>query len=108
MRHIAEHLANDLATGSRWISQAAPLQAVRIPILCWLKGLIFKGLGGARVGWFWFYLVRGTSSLWSSVTGEDLLSTEGAKVTKASVLLAGEQVKSEAEGLAERPFDWLE
>lgn len=54
---------------------------------------------------FWFYLVRGTSSLWSNVTGEDLLSTEGVKVTKASVLLVGEQAKSEAEGLVEIPLD---
>lgn len=55
-----------------------------------------------------FYLVRGTSSLWSNVTGEDLLRTEGVKVTKASVLLVGEQVKSEVCALAERPLDWLE
>lgn len=54
---------------------------------------------------FFFYLVRGTSSLWSSVTDEDLLSTEGVKVTKVSVLLVGEQVKSEPEGLADKPLD---
>lgn len=57
---------------------------------------------------FCFYLVRGTSSLWSKVTGEDLLSTEGVKVTKASVLLVGEQAKSEAGGLVEMPLDGLE
>lgn len=57
---------------------------------------------------FGFYLVRGTSSLWSNVTGEDLLRTAGVKVTKASVLLVGEQVKSEAEGLVEILLDWLE
>lgn len=61
-----------------------------------------------RAGLFWFYLVRGTSSLWSSVTDEDLLRTEGVKVTKASVLLVGEQLKSEAEGRLEIPLDWLE
>lgn len=54
---------------------------------------------------FWFYLVRGTSSLWSSVTGEDLLSTEGVKVTKASVLLVGEQEKSDPAGLVGIPLD---
>lgn len=52
-----------------------------------------------------FYLVRGTSSLWSSVTDEDLLSTEGVKVTNASVLLVGEQAKSEPEGLVEMALD---
>lgn len=61
-----------------------------------------KGLCGARVI---FYLVRGTSSLWSSVTDEDLLSTEGVKVTNASVLLVGEQAKSEPEGLVEMALD---
>lgn len=54
---------------------------------------------------FWFYLVRDTSSLWSNVTDEDLLSTEGVKVTNASVLLVGEQAKSEPGALVERPLD---
>lgn len=54
---------------------------------------------------FLFYLVRGTSSLWSIVTDEDLLSTEGVKVTKASVLLVGEQAKSGPAGLVEMPLD---
>lgn len=54
---------------------------------------------------FFFYLVRGTSSLWSSVTDEDLLSTEGVKVTNASVLLVGEQAKSGPEGLVEMALD---
>lgn len=54
---------------------------------------------------FWFHLVRGTSSLWSSVTDEDLLSTEGVKVTKESVLLVGEQVKSEPDGLLAIPLE---
>lgn len=54
---------------------------------------------------FWFYLVSGTSSRWSNVTGEDLLSTEGVKVTKASVLLVGEHAKSDPEGLVEIPLD---
>lgn len=57
---------------------------------------------------FWLYLVRGTSSRWSNVTDEDLLRTEGVNVTNASVLLVGEQVKSEAGGLGEMPLDWLE
>lgn len=64
-----------------------------------------KALYRRRVGSLWFYLVRGTSSLWSKVTDEDLLSTEGVKVTKASVLLVGEQAKSEPEGLVEMPLD---
>lgn len=69
----------------------------------WVKAY-GKGLFG-RV--FWFYLVRGTSSRWSNVTDEDLLRTEGVKVTKASVLLLGEQVKSEP-GVLVLMLDWLE
>lgn len=55
-----------------------------------------------------FYLVRGTSSRWSSVTADDLLSTDGVTnvVTKASVLLVGEQLKSEGGALP--PPDGLE
>ena len=70
-----------------------------------LKKAYVKCLYITTAGVFWFYLVRGTSSLWSNVTGEDLLSTEGVKVTKASVLLVGEQAKSEPEGLVEMPLD---
>lgn len=52
----------------------------------------------------WFYLVNGTSSLWSKVTGEDLLSTDGVNVRNASVLLVGEHGKSDPVGLCGKPF----
>jgi hypothetical protein len=52
---------------------------------------------------FSFYLVMGTSSLWSNVTEEDLLRTDGLNGRKASVLLVGEQTKSDPGGLDGRP-----
>ena len=52
---------------------------------------------------FFFYLVMGTSSLWSNVTEEDLLRTEGLNGRKASVLLVGEQTKSDPGGRDGRP-----
>lgn len=45
------------------------------------------------------YLVKGTSSLWSMETEVALLSTEGVKVRKESVLVVAEQVKSDPDGL---------
>lgn len=52
------------------------------------------------------YLVKGTSSLWSMETEVALLSTEGVKVRKESVLVVAEQVKSDPEGLCASPLDW--
>lgn len=52
------------------------------------------------------YLVKGTSSRWSMETEVDLLSTEGVKVRKESVLVVAEQVKSDPEGLCDSPLDW--
>lgn len=40
-------------------------------------------------------------------TEEALLSTEGVKVRKESVLVVAEQVKSDPEGLCGSPLDWL-
>ena len=48
------------------------------------------------------YLVRGTSSLWSSATEEALLSTDGAKERKESEREVEAQVKSEAAAAAAR------
>lgn len=53
------------------------------------------------------YLVKGTSSRWSMGTEVALLSTEGVKVRKESVLVVAEQVKSDPAGLWASPLDWL-
>lgn len=80
------------------------LHVCPLPVSRGGKADVTEGGAGGGEGLFWFYLVRATSSLWSRVT-DDLLSTEGVKVTKASVLLVGEQEKSEPVGLVGRPLD---